>query len=70
MASTTVPNHTIERTADASDLVGDALAILELGARVRHDNEEDFEMLQRACSVSMRLLEDAQAALAKPEGGS
>ncbi|MFZ7096706.1 hypothetical protein ACOPJQ_02450 [Luteimonas dalianensis] len=58
-------DHSNAATSDAGDLVGDALAILELGARARHDNEEDFDMLQRACSVSMRLLEEAKAALGR-----
>lgn len=47
-------------------LLSEAVAIQELMTRVSGDNEEDFEMLQRACGVTYRLVEEAGLMLAEP----
>jgi len=44
---------------DARKLLQEGAAIQEMASRVSGDNEEDFDMLQRAASVSLRLLEEA-----------
>lgn len=47
-------------------LLSEAVAIQELVTRVSGDNEEDFDMLQRACAVTYRLVEEAGLMLAEP----
>ncbi|WP_394694892.1 hypothetical protein [Pseudoxanthomonas japonensis] len=57
----------------ATEIVGDnieilekidqAIAIQEMASRVDGVNEEDFDMLQRSCAVTFRLLEEAKSLL-------
>lgn len=49
--------------AKARTLLQEAAAIQEMASRVSGDNEEDFDMLQRAASVTLRVLEEASALL-------
>ena len=53
----TQPNA--DKVNDARRLLLEAAAIQEMASRVSGDNEEDFDMLQRAASASLRLLEEA-----------
>lgn len=50
--------------AQARTLLQEAAAIQEMASRVSGDNEEDFDMLQRAASVTLRLVEEASGLLA------
>jgi len=54
----------IEKMLQARSLISEAAAINELASRVQGNNEEVFDMLQRASEVSLRLLEDAGKLLA------
>lgn len=51
--------------AQARTLLQEAAAIQEMASRVSGDNEEDFDMLQRAASVTLRLVEEASGLLAR-----
>jgi hypothetical protein len=44
---------------NARDRIREAIALQEMAIRIDDDNVEDFAMLQRACHVTFRLLEDA-----------
>ena len=48
-----------DNLSDARKLLQEAAAIQEMASRVSGDNEEDFDMLQRAASVTLRLVEEA-----------
>jgi hypothetical protein len=47
----------------ARDRIREAIALQEMAIRMDDDNVEDFEMLQRACHVTFRLLEEANESL-------
>lgn len=53
----------IDNADRALTLVREAIAVQEMGSRIGGDNEEDFDMLQRACSMTFRTLEEAAALL-------
>lgn len=50
---------------DATRMIADVTALQEMATRIQGENEEDFDMLQRASAVSMRMLEDVTAMLQK-----
>lgn len=56
---------TMDAFDSASLLISEATALLEMTWRTSNDNEEDFDMIQSACRVTFRLLEEAQALLHK-----
>jgi hypothetical protein len=43
----------------AKSRIDEAIAIQEMISRVSEDNGEDFRMVQNACAVTFRLLEEA-----------
>ena len=48
---------------DATRMIAEVTALQEMATRIQGDNEEDFDMLQRASAVSMRMLEEVTAML-------
>jgi len=61
MAATIALNA--DNVGRARTLIGEAVAIQELVTRVSGDNHEDFDMVQRACNVTFRLVEEAGSLL-------
>ena len=53
----------IDDLASARALLSEAIAVQEMATRISGDNEEDFDMLQRACSMTFRTLEQAATLL-------
>lgn len=48
-----------DKLHDAQERISESAAIQEMASRVSFDNEEDIDMVKRACAVSCRLVEEA-----------
>lgn len=64
MAAHTTPMDT-ESLDNVTRMLAEVTALQEMATRITGENEEDFDMLQRASAVSMRMLEEATAMLQK-----